>query len=192
LRKLYYFNAILPYVQYGKNQLRRGVCLVLVFLCGSLFACTEQQSAVNSPRQNQSLYTIALVGNDGQKVDFADFQGKVLVIEFFASWCEPCKEIAPQIDRIYHQYGPKGVAVIGVSLDLPANRDAVARYVREHGVKFPVVIDDGRLRDRTGVFSVPTVLVMDTAGNSRMKLVGARRDVYAQLSHQLEQLAELH
>lgn len=169
------------------NQLRRWNCLVLVFLCLVLSACQEQQSS--KPGESvSSLYSIALRDNDGKMVDFSAFQGKIVVIDFFASWCEPCKEVAPQIERIYRQYGQKGVIVVGVSLDVSGNHDAVRRFVKKHNMPFPVVIDDGRIREKTGVFSVPTVMVIDAAGAPRAKIMGARRDLYEQVSRQLDAL----
>jgi len=135
-----------------------------------------------------SLYTITLPGNDGKMVDFSTFQGKVVVIDFFASWCEPCKEIAPQVERIYRQYGQKGVVFVGVSLDVSGNRDAVWRFVERHNILFPVVIDDGRIREKTGIFSVPAVMVIDAAGTPRARIMGARRDLYEQISRQLDTL----
>lgn len=175
------------HLRYLKNQLRLGNCLALVFLCLTLSACKEQQPA--KPGESvSSLYSVALPGNDGKMVDFRAFQGKVVVIEFFASWCEPCKEIAPQIERIYRQYGQKGVVVVGVSLDVSGNHDAVRRFVEKHKIPFPVVIDDGRIREKTGIFSVPAVMVIDASGTTRAKIIGARRDLYEQVSRQLDTL----
>ncbi len=174
----------LPYL---KDQLGRWHCLMLVFLCLTISACTEHQPA--APRESgSSLYSIALPGNDGTMVDFRSFQGKVVVIDFFASWCEPCREVAPQVERIYRQYGQKGVVVVGVSLDVPGNHEAVRRFVQKHNIPFPVVIDDGRIREITGIFSVPAVMIIDAAGTTRTRIMGARRDLYEQVSRQLDTL----
>lgn len=176
-------NVMLSYL---KNQRRYAGLIALVFLCLAIIACSKESTPPEQPLT--SFYEIALADTDGRMVDFKTFKGKVVVLDFFASWCEPCKETAPLVERIYKQYTGQNVVVLGVSLDVAGNRSAVQRFAGKHGITFPVVIDDGRIREVTGVFSVPTTIVLDRSGSIRAKIMGARRDLYDHIQRELDTL----
>lgn len=173
---------------FRKNQLGHYRSLVLVFLCLALYSCSETPRSSVSGGPVSTLFTMAFPGIDGQIIDFRAFQGKVVVLDFFASWCEPCKDTAPLMERVYQNYQSQGVVVVGISLDTPGNRDAVRRFAERHGMQFPVLVDDGRIRDVTGVFSVPTTMVLDQSGMVRAKIMGARRDLYDRVSREIDSL----
>jgi thiol-disulfide isomerase/thioredoxin len=173
---------------YWKSQLRRWGSLALVFFCLTSVSCSNDRTPPAPALPLGSLYEIALEGTDGRTIDFKSFQGKVIVLDFFASWCEPCKDTAPLVERVYQEYGKRGIVVLGISLDVAGNRNAVNRFAGKHGITFPVVIDDGRIREVTGVFSVPTTIVLDQSGTVRAKIMGARRDLYDRIRRELEAL----
>lgn len=162
--------------------------LVLVFLCLAMCSCSNDSRPVSPGSAAPDLFAVSLPDINGRPVDFGAFQGKVLVLDFFASWCEPCRETAPLIERVYQTYGQQGVVVIGVSLDTPGNQGAVRRFADRHGVRFPVIVDNGRIREVTGVFSVPTTMVIDQSGKIRAKIMGARRDLYERVSREIDAL----
>lgn len=81
-------------------------------------------------------------------------QGKVFVVNFFASWCLPCKEENPSLVRVYERYRASDVVFIGVLYQ--DSRDSGLKYVRDNGVIWPTVVDDdGRVAFSYGVFGIP-------------------------------------
>jgi cytochrome c biogenesis protein CcmG, thiol:disulfide interchange protein DsbE len=87
-------------------------------------------------------------------VRLADYEGKVVVLNFFASWCIPCKEENPALVRVWERYRSSDVVVIGVLYQ--DSLDSGRRYVRDNGVTWPTATDeDGRVAFAYGVFGIP-------------------------------------
>jgi cytochrome c biogenesis protein CcmG/thiol:disulfide interchange protein DsbE len=88
------------------------------------------------------------------KVTLADYAGQVVVLNFFASWCIPCKEENPALVRIWERYRTSDVVVIGILYQ--DSLDSGRRYVRDNGVTWPTATDeDGRIAFAYGVFGIP-------------------------------------
>ena len=90
-------------------------------------------------------------------------QGKVVVVNFFASWCLPCKEENPALVRVYERYRASDVVFVGVLYQ--DSRDSGLRYVRDNGVVWPTVSDDdGRVAFSYGVFGIPETFFVGSDG----------------------------
>ncbi|HMK42687.1 MAG TPA: TlpA disulfide reductase family protein [Dissulfurispiraceae bacterium] len=162
--------------------------LVLVFLSLVIFACSGKEDTAPQGGAVPQLWEITLPDLEGNPVSFGALKGKIIVLDFFASWCGPCKETAPLVERAYERNRSDKVAFVGVSLDQPGSSRAVKTFVEKNGTAFPVVIDDGRLRELTGIFSVPTVLVVAPSGEIRTRFPGARRDLHERITKEIEGL----
>lgn len=100
---------------------------------------------------------------DGHEVDVSAAQGKVRVVDFWATWCDPCKEAMPALDRLAGELGPKGVDVFGVSVD--EDRSQIAQFLRERPVRFPILWDKGAERlSRLDARYMPVTLIVDRQG----------------------------
>lgn len=114
---------------------------------------------------------LALAGDTlgGDTYDLADSRGKVTVVNFFASWCPPCNEEAPELVE-FAQAHPD-VAFVGVATSDGLNE--ASAFVEEYGIRFPVVFDsDGRLSGPWGVEYLPTTLFLDADGQEKERIVG--------------------
>ena len=108
----------------------------------------------------------------GGNLKLSQLKGRVVVLDFFATWCRPCRATIPKLNKIYSRYRDRGVTVLGFSLD-KEGRDKVRRYVATQGVDFPVVIGDNRLAAELGQVEVlPTTIVLDTRGNQVARFEG--------------------
>ncbi len=105
----------------------------------------------------------------GDTFDLADTRGKVTVVNFFASWCAPCNEEAPELVE-FAQAHPD-VAFVGVATNDGLNEATV--FVQKYGIRFPVVFDgDGRLGGPWGIEYLPTTLFLDADGREQERIVG--------------------
>ncbi|MBU6398851.1 MAG: TlpA family protein disulfide reductase [Verrucomicrobia bacterium] len=103
---------------------------------------------------------------EGNPLSVARFKGKVVLIDFWATWCGPCVGEFPNVLRTYQQLHPKGFEIIGISLD--SDRQALANFIRERGVAWPQYFDGKRwtnsLAVKYGVMSIPASYLLDGQG----------------------------
>ena len=104
---------------------------------------------------------------NGTNWDEESLQGKVVLIEFWATWCGPCLEEVPQLKKIYEEFHPKGFEIIGVSLDTAGRRD-LERWLRRLGLPWPQVADfrgySGELALKYGVKLLPASFLVGRSG----------------------------
>jgi len=119
---------------------------------------------------------IALPGLDGRTVHLHDFHGHLLVVNFWAPWCEPCRREIPLLQALARERARNGLEVVGIALDHPADVD---QYVKEHGIRYPVVVAEKGALEAAGAFGMDTVLPFsvfaDRQGNIVTVKVGELR-----------------
>lgn len=99
----------------------------------------------------------------GGTVSLSSMRGKVVLIDFWAQWCEPCKKELPQLDRLAKEYAGKGVAIVAVNID--KQRDNAERMVKQLGVTLPVLLDPaGSVAGTYDLPKMPTSFVVDKKG----------------------------
>lgn len=101
---------------------------------------------------------------DGKTVSLDDHRGKVILINFWATWCGPCRMEVPSLVKLQEQYASKGFTVIGVSMD-EGGAKAVDRFIKKNGINYPVVMGDSKIaRDFGGVAGIPYSFLVDRSG----------------------------
>jgi cytochrome c biogenesis protein CcmG/thiol:disulfide interchange protein DsbE len=116
---------------------------------------------------------------NGKTVNLSDFKGKVVVLNFWATWCPPCRNEIPTFVALQKQYADKGLVIIGASLDQGGSK-TVKPFVEKLGINYSVVLADQKAIDAYGgVQVVPTTFVIDRQGNIAAEYAGdTDRDVF--------------
>ena len=112
---------------------------------------------------------------NGDQASLADLQGQVVMVDFWASWCAPCRHEAPVLEQTYKEYAGREVEFVGINIwDLPDN---AAPYVEEFGISYPNGVDeDGKIAIDYGVQGIPEKFFIDRNGLVRQKFVGPIRE----------------
>ena len=115
-----------------------------------------------------------LLDIDGARTSLSDFKGKVIILDFWATWCPPCKAEIPHFVELYDEYKDKGLEVIGISLDSNPEK-ALPPFIEEYGINYTMLIGDRDVTDSYGgIMSIPTTFVIDRDGGIRKKYIGYR------------------
>lgn len=144
----------------------RLLSLLSLFLLGG--ALLRAESVPPTPAPAWTLSDL-----DGKPVSSEQFKGKVVVVDFWATWCPPCREEIPGYIALQEKYGKDGLVIVGVSLDRkgPAH---VKAFAEKEGMNYVVVMGDGATVAAFGGFNaIPTTFIIDRAGNIRDQKTGA-------------------
>ncbi len=174
-----------------------GVVLVLagiVFLAGYLTIPATQSSLSRTGQTAQAKtakagpygqYGFSLATVDGKLVDLTDYHGQVTLVNFWATWCGPCRLETPALVRMQKKYGDQGFAVIGVAVQ--SEEEGVKEFVQEYSVPYAVVVDtDSEVSSRYRLFAVPTSFLFSSEGKLHHTFTGFVRE--GELEGQLETL----
>lgn len=111
---------------------------------------------------------------DGKTVKLSSFRGKKVIINFWASWCPPCRLEIPEIEKYYSQNKNKGIEILGVNLTTAEkSQAAVTSFMKAEGMTFPILLDKtGDAAHLYDVSSIPASFILDSRGVIRQEVVG--------------------
>ena len=109
----------------------------------------------------------------GRSLSSADLRGKVLLADFWATWCQPCKKEMPGYQKLVDRYGSRGFVVIGFKSDVMRDAEDPAQFARKIGVRYPLAVAADDLNQKFGgIQGLSTTMLYDRQGILRMKVVG--------------------
>jgi cytochrome c biogenesis protein CcmG/thiol:disulfide interchange protein DsbE len=137
-----------------------------------LLACTLLAGAgIASPGITGPAPDFTRETQSGKAVHLADYRGRVVLLNFWATWCEPCLAEIPTFARWQQQYGPAGLQILGVSMDDDAQ--PVQRFLKKNPLGYPVMIGDTTLAKLYGgVLGLPLTYLIDAHGNIAGRYLG--------------------
>jgi len=133
-------------------------------------------SVEEEPRDERSVIAPDFVSPDlsGAPVRLSDHQGKVILLNFWATWCPPCRAEMPSMEKLYQAYRDRGLVILAISSDR-GGKSVVEPYVQERGLTFAVLLDpEGEVFAQYGVRGLPTSYLLDRRGRVFSADVGAR------------------
>lgn len=121
--------------------------------------------------------------NDGQRATLADYHGKVLVLDFYATWCVPCRQSIPRLIALQKSYGPQGLQIVGLNVGGPDDRIKVAAFARELSIAYPLGFPDKELTDLflSGDQTIPQTFVFGRDAHLAKRFIGYEEATGAEL-----------
>lgn len=125
---------------------------------------------------------------DGTPGKFADYHGKVLVLDFYATWCEPCRKSIPHLTTLQNDYGQKGLQVIGLNVGGADDRIKVAEFARQIGIQYPLGFPDKALTDLflSDDQTIPQTFVFGREGRLVQRFIGYQESTGIELEKVIE------
>ena len=108
----------------------------------------------------------------GQRVDLTQVaqEKKVVVVNFWATWCGPCKIEMPQLQQLFEEYGSEGLEILAITKE---EREVVEEFLRERPYSFPILLDPGgEVTERYGIEALPTTIIVDESGKVIRSRIG--------------------
>jgi thiol-disulfide isomerase/thioredoxin len=155
----------------------------IALLIGALGFCVPVMAGAGA----KATPDVSIHGADGAPVRLADYKGKVVLVDFWASWCPPCKTSFPAIDALYRAYQEKGLEVLAVNVD--ERRQDADRFLDAHPHKMTVLFDAKGVSPLAfGVKGMPSSFLIDRAGNIRFTHMGYSGNVDDSFHREIAQL----
>ncbi|MFZ4857065.1 MAG: TlpA family protein disulfide reductase [Desulfuromonadaceae bacterium] len=144
------------------RPIARLIRILLVILAASFLLAPEQVDA--APRIGTPSPNFKVISTSGQTITQENYRGQVLILDFFATWCQPCRLSIPHLVEMNRKYGRQGLHILGLSADENGER-AVKIFTDEFRVNYPMALAGDSTTVDFGVRSVPVMYVIDKKGN---------------------------
>ena len=152
----------------GGCSVKHGKLFIFALILFMLSACSRG-SAIEA---GASAPDFSLVDINGNTVSLSALNGKVVILDFFASWCPPCRQEIPDFIELEKFYGDKNFTMIGVAL---VSAGEAKEFAGKMGINYPVLVDDGKVSEAYGpVRSIPTTFIINKSGKIAKMYIGYR------------------
>jgi thiol-disulfide isomerase/thioredoxin len=157
-------------------------CLFFLSLAGhGLTGCNPRQAS--SPQPTQAVIAAGEIGShlpdfsvkdlQGREISSADLRGRLVLVDFWATWCQPCKKEMPGYQKLLDRYGSRGFTVIGFKFDTMMDMEDPVQFAKKIGVRYPLAVAPDDLKQKFGgIEGLPTTMLYDRQGTLRKKVIG--------------------
>jgi len=165
----------------GKNIV---VFVILVFSLAALSSCVFRPGAtvdIGQPAPSFSLPDL-----DGREISLENFKGKIILLDFWATWCTPCRMTMPVVEKLSKEY-PDDMVVLAVNMR--ESKKTVDEYVFEQAISSQILLDaNGAVSEAYGAYAIPMQFLIDRSGIVRHIQTGYSQNMAARMRAQIEQL----
>jgi len=171
----------------GKESVLKRIAVVL-FVILVLAACQDgKPQGVAEPGQKAPAFTLKDL--DGRKVQLSDFSGKVVLLEFWATWCPPCRASIPDLVELDKKYKDQDFVLLAISVDEGVNvSDRLARFASDYGITYTVLVSDELTTSLYDVRGIPVMFLLDREHVISRKFTGFHPDMVNELSKEINGL----
>lgn len=157
------------------------IVLTLGLLMTGCSSGTNQQPVIGKPAPNFKLQSL-----DGQSISLSDFRGKPVLINFWATWCGPCRIEMPYLQQIYEEWHGKGMVVLTINIGESSSQ--IKEFMQSQGLSLPVLLDKGgSVAQKYNILGIPTTFFLDKDGVIQDKIIGAFQNK-AQIEKRLDKI----
>lgn len=175
--------------------MKRSFLLVAIFIIAAAAGYSESLGALINKAGLQKMspgtqsINFRLDNLSGNVVSLHSYEGKVVLLNFWASWCGPCRSEMPSLESLYKRFRHKGFVVLGVNLQ--QSPGTIKPFVKKFGLTFPVLLDrSGRVALSYAARALPTTYLINKKGEVTSRIVGAHNWSSPQVSKLIEALVE--
>jgi thiol-disulfide isomerase/thioredoxin len=153
-------------------KLNKKTAFLSLFFLGAFWFAWPWQQAPLEAQGLRAAPDFILKDLSQKKVKLTDFKGKVVILNFFATWCPPCRAEIPELIKLYRLNKEKGLVVLGVSLDIDLPPQGLATFVKDMKISYPVLMGTTDLAEKYQVNGVPTTIVINRDGKAHSRYDG--------------------
>jgi cytochrome c biogenesis protein CcmG, thiol:disulfide interchange protein DsbE len=152
------------------------ITIVSIIILAVTFGIVWLQSAKYEPLTvGKEAPDFVLPNLEDKNVRLSDYRGKVVFLNFWATWCKPCREEMPSMDVLYKNFEREGLVVLAVSIDRVTTKKDIPPFISSMNLTFPVLVDSwGQTDKRYKLMGVPETYIIDQQGILREKIIGPR------------------
>jgi len=133
-------------------------------------ALRDAKISVLDKRTDPTDFTLPLLG--GENVSLSSYKGKVVILNFWATWCPPCRAEMPSMETLYKNFNAQGLEILAV--DIGEDSPTVQKFVRSSGYTFPILLDSSkRISSIYGIKAIPTTYIIDREGKIIGRVIGS-------------------
>lgn len=140
---------------------RSFISFVLAVLAAASLTVPGRLEA--APRQGQPVPDFNVVSTSGQQISRDNYRGHVLLVDFFATWCQPCRQSIPHLVEMKRKYGKQGLQILGLSADEDGERP-VRAFASQYRITYPLALAGDSTTADFGIRSVPVMFLVDRKG----------------------------
>ena len=153
----------------NNDRIRIALLFILIAAVSLASACSSGNEKPGGGSKSAPQFTLSSL--DGKRVAMKDLSSKVVVIDFWATWCGPCREEIPHLNKLYSDFKGQGLEIVGISMD--DGPDVVKDFARELRMEYPLVMGSDELAEQFGgILGLPTTFIIDRKGNIVKRFVG--------------------
>ena len=166
--------------------LKYGLPFLVAILIQSPVGCKKE-----APKEKRPLAPdFTLLSVDGKTVTLSRLRGKVVLLDFWATWCSPCRLAIPYLNDLHKANRERGLEIIGVSLD-KGSPERVRRFAVNMGIQYTIIMADDEVVKKYGISPIPTTYLIDRDGYISNKWVGFSQNLISKISTETERLLSL-
>jgi thiol-disulfide isomerase/thioredoxin len=153
------------------NARERRLAMQQVQVQKAMPAASAEEQQMTPKLQGKVAPVFTLTDLEGKKVSLADYKGKPVFLNFWATWCEPCKLEMPWLEEFHKKYEAQGLVILGISTD-DVGKDVVAKTAKKLGVTYPILLKNDKIEDQYDIEYQPESFYVDGAGKVMLATAG--------------------